>query len=164
MMNILRITHYYHRMLRSNTGTSCHYRHVDLNALKGSEDTNRQAAELLRAQLSGKSTTESTKEEELTSEQFDHKLKEVLFEKSIVEDVRDNVKFGQAGWKTRYYESKFGERARKDLNRLQRDMAQSYVEGLQWVRYENYKSFFLIFPIHITRISLTLKYTTKESH
>ena len=125
---------------------------MDLNALKGSEDTNRQAAGLLRAQLSGNSNSSvSTKEEELTSEQFDQKLKEVLFEKSIVEDVRDNVKFGQAGWKTRYYESKFGERARKDLNRLQRDMAQSYVEGLQWVLlyyYDGCPSWSWFYPFH----------------
>jgi 5'-3' exonuclease len=139
-------------------GTSCHYRHVDLNATHGTEDTNRQAAELLRAKLSS-TVVVSTKEEEeeekeenkLNSEQFDQKLKEVLFENNIVEDVSDDVKFGQAGWKTRYYESKFGERARKDLVKLQREMAQSYVEGLQWVLlyyYDGCPSWSWFYPFH----------------
>mgnify|MGYP001033075839 FL=1 len=74
--------------------------------------------------------------EEVTSLTLKHKIKETMREANDVEHVvGDNVRFGEPGWRERYYKVKFS----VDINNpeewepFQKKIAKSYLEGLVWV-------------------------------
>jgi hypothetical protein len=65
----------------------------------------------------------------------------------IYDDVKDEVRLGDQGWKERYYNSKFG---RSDAA-FKRSVMRSYVEGLVWVfryYYQGVASWKWYYPFH----------------
>ena len=79
--------------------------------------------------------TFATGEEEDLSEEMADNFKEILKgtmkAKQIHEDVEDNVRLGETGWKDRYYTGKFGDKIHEE--NFCSDLWKSYVEGLCWV-------------------------------
>lgn len=69
--------------------------------------------------------------------------------------AEDNVRFGAAGWKDRYYVAKFGPEAGADP-RFRRAMCTHYIEGLCWVLQYYYKgvaSWGWYFPYHCASLA-----------
>mmetsp|Transcript_6030 Transcript_6030/g.10449 ORF Transcript_6030/g.10449 Transcript_6030/m.10449 type:complete len:1181 (-) Transcript_6030:391-3933(-) len=67
------------------------------------------------------------------AENFERLVKEKEKERNIHEDVEDEVRFGEAGWKNRYYASKFGPEYEDPKSPARRQVVESYVKGLCWV-------------------------------
>eukprot|EP00939_MAST-03C_sp_MAST-3C-sp1_P001957 g1957.t1 len=87
----------------------------------------------------------------VSAEAYKETLDGEIYDNNRDDSVTDDVRFGEDGWKRRYYEQKFPERAKTDLKGLQREMMQSYVEGLQWVLryyYEGCVSWAWFYPFH----------------
>eukprot|EP00170_Pyropia_yezoensis_P001327 contig_5894_g1331 len=80
---------------------------------------------------------------------FSEELKKRLRTKGEVGELPDNVRLGEAGWKARYYSTKFGWSA-TDLE-SKATLVRSYYEGLLWVMHYYYRgctSWEWYFPYH----------------
>lgn len=72
--------------------------------------------------------------DEQVKEKFEKELKERLYKKKVVDSVQDNIRFGEQGWKERYYESKFHWNPQSEATeRKKEELAFKYFEGLLWV-------------------------------
>jgi 5'-3' exoribonuclease 2 len=77
--------------------------------------------------------------------------------------AEDKVRFGEVGWRSRYYESKFGvheERTPEEYKRVVGALTRAYMEGLVWVMryyYQGCCSWNWYFPYHYAPFSLDLK-------
>ncbi|GAB0491647.1 hypothetical protein MMPV_002901 [Pyropia vietnamensis] len=80
---------------------------------------------------------------------FSEELKKRLRSKGDMGDLPDNVRLGEAGWKARYYSTKFGW-SEKDIGPMAA-LVRSYYEGLLWVMHYYYRgcsSWEWYFPYH----------------
>ncbi|GBG32149.1 5'-3' exoribonuclease 2 [Hondaea fermentalgiana] len=64
---------------------------------------------------------------------FEARIKEKEKQRNVHEDVEDEVRFGEPGWKNRYYASKFGPEYEDPKSEKRREVVRSYVTGLCWV-------------------------------
>lgn len=74
------------------------------------------------------------------------------------DDVVDTVRMGEEGWQSRYYQEKFG-KTHKLTSQFYEDIAQKYVEGLQWVMqyyYRGVPSWEWFYPYHYAPCAFTL--------
>lgn len=85
-------------------------------------------------------------------EKFEKELKDRLYKKKVVDSVEDTVRFGEQGWKDRYYESKFHWSPQLETTQQKRqELAYKYFEGLLWVMRYYYRgcvSWSWYFPYH----------------
>ncbi|CAM0146129.1 unnamed protein product [Urochloa decumbens] len=58
------------------------------------------------------------------------KLDDLLFNE---EQPYDRIRLGLPGWKSRFYREYFGVETSNEIRKLQKDMAEKYLEGLCWV-------------------------------
>jgi 5'-3' exonuclease len=75
------------------------------------------------------------------------------------DDVRDDVQLGVAGWRERYYCSKFGAAEGADPSFIRR-VCQSYLEGLIWVfryYYQGVASWKWFYPFHYAPFASDLR-------
>jgi 5'-3' exoribonuclease 2 len=75
------------------------------------------------------------------------------------EDVVDHVRFGESGWKDRYYANKFGEEETADPGFRAR-LCKSYTEGLVWVfryYYQGVASWKWFYPFHYAPFASDLR-------
>lgn len=80
---------------------------------------------------------------------FSEELQKRLRSKGDVGDLPDNVRLGEAGWKARYYSTKFGWSETDIESRA--TLVRSYYEGLLWVMHYYYRgctSWEWYFPYH----------------
>lgn len=85
-------------------------------------------------------------------------LKALLAKRSR-EQVEDGVRFGSAGWKDRYYTSKFGAESAADAG-FRSGVYKSYVEGLVWVfryYYAGVASWKWFYPYHYAPFASDLR-------
>jgi len=86
-------------------------------------------------------------------------VKEALKSKRELDEAPDDVRFGEDGFKERYYTSKFGERRGRDPAFLE-SVHRAYVEGLLWVFHYYYKgvaSWRWYYPQHYAPFASDLK-------
>jgi len=104
-----------------------------------------------RAQADAK-TLELTKPSEAQKKEFHEQLAGRLRESSEVAEVKDNIKLGEAGWKTRYYENKLRWTSdSSDFAQRKSAFCRKYFEGLLWVMryyYRGCESWTWYYPYH----------------
>lgn len=90
-----------------------------------------------------------------TAEKYKAKLKSVLKNKSdMFEDMvqhEEVVRLGEDGWKSRYYEQKFGITDPAEQAELAKKLSHAYVEGLCWVMryyFDGVASWTWYYPFH----------------
>eukprot|EP00941_MAST-03F_sp_MAST-3F-sp1_P005647 g5647.t1 len=118
-----------------------------------SESENKDAALALKKSITSKDENSSLKggedkiekeknegeieDEKGVKDDFEAELKELVYNNNVDSNVKDDVKFGQAGWKQRYYLSKFGPKA-KDPKFIE-EIVSHFTHGLCWVLAYYYK-------------------------
>eukprot|EP01129_Flabellula_baltica_P006774 TRINITY_DN2576_c0_g1_i1.p1 TRINITY_DN2576_c0_g1~~TRINITY_DN2576_c0_g1_i1.p1 ORF type:complete len:957 (+),score=225.13 TRINITY_DN2576_c0_g1_i1:38-2908(+) len=108
------------------------------------EEANQEAANELRQVLGCR----SLKKEETQQDKIKKNIKEAI-DKTAVDPV-DEIRFGEEGWRDRYYKEKFGVSLQYDTEFFEK-MNQDFAEGLQWVLYYYYqgcKSWSWYYPYH----------------
>ena len=118
-----------------------------------------------------KSADEENEEEENSDElearlgEVQEILKERLDDKNDLMDQidQDHVRLAEAGWRERYYESKFHVQGEQQA-KLKEDVVKSYIEGLVWVMkyyYEGVCSWTWYYPYHYAPFASDLKGISK---
>lgn len=68
-----------------------------------------------------------------------------------VDAYQDRIKYGEDGWKDRYYAEKFHVRGKREFKEFQKKIMQAYIEGLTWVLqyyYNGCVSWYWYYPYH----------------
>ena len=90
--------------------------------------------------------TEVEDESEATSKHFETQLKNMEKKRTIFEEMDDDVRLGEQGWKDRYYQNKFKPELEalegtleERIVQLKKNIKDSYIRGLCWVLQYYYK-------------------------
>jgi 5'-3' exoribonuclease 2 len=101
-------------------------------------------------------------EEEVSSsvtEMLKASVLKALLSKRTREQVEDNIQFGTAGWKERYYRAKLGDDLGSNAS-YRRSMFKAYTEGLCWVfkyYYQGVASWTWFYPFHYAPFASDLR-------
>ncbi len=88
---------------------------------------------------------------EKAKKEFELREKQLAEARNIHDDVVDEVRLGEAGWKDRYYASKFGKKYHDPKSAERKDVVKEYVKGLCWVMqyyYQGVQSWTWYYPYH----------------
>jgi 5'-3' exoribonuclease 2 len=98
---------------------------------------------------------EACAEDSAEAEQYRERLQKELRGKSdmfeSMVEHEEELRLGDAGWKARYYEQKFGISAGPEQDELIAQLSKSFVEGLCWVMryyFEGVASWRWFYPFH----------------